>query len=648
MRPTRVGEASIADARHESGTFVIYNLQQRVGTEQYTISSAGDTVTTRAKWEFRYLGGGASLESELTTSASGQPRRFRLHGATSTWTTADVEIEIDGAVFRARSDSTVQRGSAARHAFPGAPYAPIAVAQATYRHWLRAGRPPRVPLLPDGEVTFAQTGTDTVRVNGQAHRLSRYLVTGLVWGRQSLWIDSTDRVIAAVGGNAELDRSEYVREGFEAALPHFVRRSVEDGMAAIAALGARVTPTHRGSFAIRNVRIVDATGAPPIEHGTVIVGDGRISAVGATARTPIPRGIAIIDGTGKTVLPGLWDMHVHYEQVEWPLVSLASGVTTVRDAANEFELITALRAAQRAGRILSPNILAAGVIDGGSSPLGVVVANTEQEARAAVRRYHAEGFEQIKIYGSLSPALVPVVTDEAHRLGLTVTGHVPRGMTTRAFIEAGADQLNHGGAVFSLLRNGREPLDWESATAKDGVRLLRERRIAIDPTQARAEEGGHWRGHYERVEPGVLRVPRELRDPLQSTGRDSTSAVRSAAAQLASAQMLKGLRDRGVPIVLGTDLAVPGFSIYRELELAVQGGFTPMEAIQSATIESARAMRLGHDVGTIEVGKRADLILVDGNPLQRIEEIRRVRSVIIGGRVYRSADLWRLAGFSPP
>ncbi len=457
-------------------------------------------------------------------------------------------------------------------------------------------------------------------------------------------MDAAQRVIAAIGGNAELDRSEYIRTGYESAMPRFVAGAVADGMAAIEALKPKVAPTHTGTFAIRGARIVDATGAAPIANGTVVVVDGRIAAVGPATQVTIPRGAAIIDGTGKTVLPGLWDMHVHYEQVEWPLASLAAGVTTVRDAANERELITELRAAQRAGRILSPTILAAGVVDGGPEPLGVIVANTDAEARAVVQKYHAAGFEQIKIYGSLPPALVPVVTAEAHRLGITVTGHVPRRMTARQFVEAGADQINHM-SFQSLLRVGREPVNLASDSAKAGIQFLLAHRTVLDPSLSRGEESGHWRGHYELVEPGVLRVPLELRVPLQSTGIDSARAVAATASQIRSANIVKGLRDAGVPIVLGTDLTVPGFSIYRDMELAVRGGFTPMEAIQAATIVSARAMGKERESGTVEVGKRADLIIVDGNPAERIEEIRKVERVVIGGRVYRSAELWALAGF---
>jgi urease alpha subunit len=131
---------------------------------------------------------------------------------------------------------------------------------------------------------------------------------------------------------------EAVRAGYEAMLPLVVRRSVDEGIAEQAAVGRTVRPVRAGSYALVNARLVDGTGAPPVDGATILVRDGRIAAVGPAARVPIPGGVPRVDVAGRTVIPGLWDLHVHYEQVEWPLVSLAAGVTTARDAGNEFEL----------------------------------------------------------------------------------------------------------------------------------------------------------------------------------------------------------------------------------------------------------------------------------------------------------------------
>ena len=147
--------------------------------------------------------------------------------------------------------------------------------------------------------------------------------------------------------------------------------------------------------------------------------------------------------TGKTILPGLWDMHAHFEQVEWGPIYLAAGVTTVRDCANEFEFIRTVRDAVAEGRGLGPRLLLAGVVDGsGTWQVGVQRVDTPEQAKMWTDKYHDAGFQQVKIYSSIKLEQLKAVTQEAHRLGMSVTGHVPEGITTYEAIEAGQDQIN--------------------------------------------------------------------------------------------------------------------------------------------------------------------------------------------------------------
>src|SRR4029077_3852720 len=185
-------------------------------------------------------------------------------------------------------------------------------------------------------------------------------------------------------------------------------------------------PSH--AIAITGGTILDMTARTPIV-GTVVVVDGRITAVGPSGRVAVPPGATIVNAAGKTVMPGLWDMHAHFEQVEWGPIYLAAGVTTIRDVGNELEFIVAARDAVAAGKGIGPRMLLAGIIDGpGSNGLGAVRAASPEEARQRVDRYHDAGFTQIKIYSSVSLDVLRAITAEAHRLGMTVTGHVPEGM----------------------------------------------------------------------------------------------------------------------------------------------------------------------------------------------------------------------------
>ena len=216
------------------------------------------------------------------------------------------------------------------------------------------------------------------------------------------------------------------------------------------------------------------TGRPPIPNGTVIVADGRIAAVGPSSRVAIPPQATVVRAAGKTVMPGLWDMHAHFEQVEWGPIYLAAGVTTVRDVGNEMEFIAAVRDAVASGQGLGPRMLLAGLIDGpGPRGLGVTRAATPEEGRAWVNRYHDAGFDQIKIYSSVALDVLRAITAEAHKLGMTVTGHVPDSMSAFTALDAGLDQIDHAEYVGVARKPGSSGGDRRAQTAPDGRSIRR-------------------------------------------------------------------------------------------------------------------------------------------------------------------------------
>jgi hypothetical protein len=300
-------------------------------------------------------------------------------------------------------------------------------------------------------------------------------------------------------------------------------------------------------------------------------------------------------------------------------------------------------------------MLLAGLIDGAPNGLGVHLAGTPDQARAAVRRYHDAGYVQIKIYQSVPPALVAVIADEAHRLGMTVTGHVPTGMNAIQFVEAGADQINHFGYMLSVMLPPPQPgqprpaLDTTTEAARAAIALFKAHHTVVDPTLARSEQNAHPKDSLFSVyEPGAADAPPELADVLNASGSPTNGATIRMSNLARGIAALGTLHAAGIPVIAGTDLVVPGHSIARELELYVRGGFTPLEAIQAATLVPARVMGLDKESGTIEPGKRADLVILDANPLENISNLRRVSHVIAAGRMYDPAPLWRAAGFTPP
>jgi imidazolonepropionase-like amidohydrolase len=224
-------------------------------------------------------------------------------------------------------------------------------------------------------------------------------------------------------------------------------------------------------------------------------------------------------------------------------------------------------------------------------------------------------------------------------LGMTVTGHIPNSLSLLAAVDSGMDQVAH------LPLRG----DPQSDSVKKVIEHLRARGTVIDPTASWGEIGGHSASEsVQNFQPVLQHLPPAFVQTRVASWGSATVDTATAHARLArSLSAIRALYDAGVPIIAGTDEGVPGFSVYREIELYAMAGIPPLDAIRSATSVSAKAMGVDKDVGTIEPGKRADLLVLDANPLDKISNIRTVKFVMKDGRLYESAALWRAAGFAP-
>jgi imidazolonepropionase-like amidohydrolase len=338
-------------------------------------------------------------------------------------------------------------------------------------------------------------------------------------------------------------------------------------------------------------------------------------------------------------------------------------VTTVRDVGNELEFIKAVREALRDGRGVGPQMLLAGVVDGsGPRAIGVQRVDNPQDAKYWVETYKNNGFQQMKIYSSVKLENVKAICEEAHRLGMTVTGHIPGEMDIYQGVEAGMDQVNHFHYVVNALlpkpgAQGRNAAQWMEAMAaldvngpeaQKEIAFLKEHHTVIDPTIALMELNLHSAAvPVSSFEPGAAKIAPSLAEPLSAGGVAPEMAAKARVAFEKELAMIGALHKAGITVVVGTDQAVPGHSVHREIELYVQAGFTPLEAIQAATVVPARVMGLDKEVGTVEAGKRADLVLLDANPLDNIHNIRTVRYVVANGILYDTAKLWKSVGFKP-
>ena len=451
----RIGNATPSRHRAQSASskplppkFRLHKFEQPIGEETYSesVSSEGGASTRSCSIEFKFTDRGTPvpLKASFTGDDDLNPENFVISGRNARTAAIDEAVEVKGGTIRSRIDKNWTETPRPEKFFTIAGYAPATMQMLLVEYWKKHGSPESLKTFPSGEVRIHPRGQDAITIEGRTEQLERYTIEGLIWGRETLWFNSDMELIAEVSVDAEFDHFEAIREGYEPALGTFVSHAGEDGMAALADLGKSISGTRSDKFAIVGGTLIDGTGKTPVNDSAVLIENGKIVAAGPRTQVKVPNGMKVIDATGKTILPGLWDMHAHFEQVEWGPIYLAAGATTVRDCGNELEFITAVRDAVAAGHGLGPRILAAGIVDGDSPyAIGVERVNNAEQSKYWVDRYHSLGFQQMKIYSSVKRDNVAAVAAEAHRLGMTVTGHIPFGMTAYDGVNAGMDQINH-------------------------------------------------------------------------------------------------------------------------------------------------------------------------------------------------------------
>ena len=277
------------------------------------------------------------------------------------------------------------------------------------------------------------------------------------------------------------------------------------------------------------------------------------------------------------------------------------------------------------------------------------------------------GYVQIKVYSSLKPELVPGIIKVAHARGLRVSGHIPNGMIASQFVEDGADEIQHINFIFlnflgSQVKDTRTPerftavgdnaakLDLQSKPVNDFIQLLLDHHTTVDVTLATFE--GMFTERPGQVSPDIAPVLKRLPAQVQRGAYSGGLPVTAENDQLykdsyrAMLAMTKRMYDAGVPILAGTD-STAGIMLHRELELEVQAGIPPVKSLQIATWNAARLLKQEKDLGSIAPGKRADFLLVEGNPAEHISDIRRCRVVMKNGTIYNSGDVYTAVGIQP-
>jgi imidazolonepropionase-like amidohydrolase len=449
----------------------------------------------------------------------------------------------------------------------------------------------------------------------------------------------------------------------------------------ISSLAAQTNPNvPQHVVAIRYVTVIDATGAPARPDMTVIIVGDRITQIEKSGGTSVPEGAHSVDATGKFLIPGLWDMHVHPTGKEYLALFIANGVTGIRimwGSPSDYEW----RKQVEAGQLIGPHMSIGSPIIDGPKPLwpGSISVSSEEEARQVVDQAKQHGADFVKVYQFLSREEYLAIADEAKKQGIPYEGHVPISVSAREASSAGQKSFEHLVGILpacsthdaELMHAQQADLTEDIASGKVkfwGTHIKESREMMLDtysPEKSAAlfavlKNNGTWQCPTLTLlhmfaygdDPAFLNdvrlkyLPARIRggwDPTTVDGKHTPEDFAYGKREFQKdLEVVGAMQKAGVEILAGTDTAnpfcFPGFGLHDELGFLVQAGLSPMQALQAATLNPARFLGREKDLGTVEAGKIADLVLLDANPLDNIGNTRKIAAVVYGGRVFdRSA-----------
>jgi imidazolonepropionase-like amidohydrolase len=645
-----------ADARH----FIIESTGGKHGDSWLWVTKDGTRI---GRESMNLRGQVVEVDSSGKAGSDGMPAAIRIRGSLPTGDAAET-FDIRGGAAHWKSPVDAGTAPYAGPAFYAALNGPIDLT-AWFIERLVASPDHSLALLPGGKAHAVKLRS--LQVNGRSPSdkvtIDLWGVSGLSNSPVPLWVDQNGRFFAQTVGIGWLPEAY---AGEQAKMEQVQTKALA---AQSAQLARTLVKTLTSPVVFAHVRLFDAEHEQFLADQSVVVDQGKIIAVGPAATVKLPAQAQVIDGSGKTLVPGMWDCHMHVGDDYTGVQELSLGVTSVRDPGNDDLKTIDRRKRSEAGQLLFPHVYPSSLIDG-KGPYTAQVANvatSQAEAIALIDRAKKNGFTGIKFYGTFNSAWLPASIAEAHRLGLHVHGHIPVGIRPMEAINDGYDEVTHINWIIMqalpdsvmAVDNGIARFDGPGRYAKDVdlngpamtliVETMAGRHIYSDPTMVAFEglyvpENGDLSPAYA---PFVGTLPpvteRSFRTGGLAVPKDLTRAdYRASWAKMVA--LLKKMHGAGIPIVAGTDGS--GIEIIRELEIYQQAGFTAAQALAAATIVPSRLVGQDQHTGSITVGKNADLALVDGDPSVNISALRQTRWVMLDGKMLDADALRTAAGYS--
>jgi imidazolonepropionase-like amidohydrolase len=647
--------AAIAQVLADQRSDTIWIQGNAAGTQTVQTDKAG---VTQVEYSYNDRGRGDHITATWKLDSAGVPTAYEGHG--NDYMKAPVEERFetkDGmASWKNRSEQGKQAIVGEAFYVPANP--PPEFLGVLARALLKAPGH-RLPLLPAGEASIEESGQLQV---GKTE-LIQYRISGLGFTPQAIWLDHDGNTAANVSSWFSVIQAPY-----QNAIPQLqeAQQAADDVWSGRLARSLAHVP--RGDLVIRHGRLFDPRDLSVTPGMSVLVRGDRVVRVAPDAEMKASPDAEVIDAHDRFLIPGLWDCHQHFSDIDGPL-DLATGVTSARDMANDTN--TFLKRVERFdnGSELGPRVLKAGIIDGTGEFAGPTKmrVDTAEQAIQDVDWYADHGYAQIKIYSSVKPELVPIIADRAHARGLRVSGHVPAFMSARQFVECGADEIQHINFIelnflfpevketrnrdrfIKVAEHARE-FTPDKPQVREFIAFLKQHHTVLDPTMGAFE--GLFCGDPTVITPGLedvgQRFPPQVRRQLLSGALEVPKGQETAYHEAfpAMLRLLKALYDAGVTIIPGTD-NLAGYMLHHELELYVRAGIPAAEVLRMGTLTPALVMGVNKDRGVIAAGKLADMVLINGDPTRNIRDIDKITTVIKGGRVYDPMAIEKALGVVP-
>jgi hypothetical protein len=632
-----------------------------VGGKQVT--TVGDDGVLRATLSYRNNGRGPDYEEVIRLAPDRTFDRYDLKGTSTFGASAAESFSRRGNTFTWKSPADKGNVTVSGPAL----YVPVGgtfESTAASARALLAAPGQTLTGVPGGVLRIDKIASVQASANGAQVPVALYAITGVDISPTYVWLtdDDSRRFFAWVYPGY----MQVIEARWAPAAAELERVQKEADTKLIANLAKRLTHPLGDSVVIRNVRVFDSERATlATAPQDVYVFQGRIAALYPAGTDAPTTDAAVIDGAGRVLMPGLIDSHVH--DSHWnALLELAGGATSVRDMGSDNAFLAELQQQIAAGEAVGPRIVAAGFIEG-DSPFAAradfVVKNVD-DARAAVDWYAQRGFRQIKIYNSFRPEWIEPTVKYAHERGMRIGGHIPAFMRADQAVAAGYDEIQHINqtvlqfftddktdtrtlARFYLVAEKAGGLDLSSPAVQQYLLLLKDRKVSLDVTLTAFEAmmmqpQGTANPTFEMV---AEHVPSSL-SRAWATPEMEIPPAKVAVYRQSFERLLEftGMAWKmGIPILAGTD-NIGGFTLPREIELQVKAGIPPTEALKNATWTNALYSGTLDETGSITRGKRADLILVDGDPTTNVSDLRRVSLVMRDGVAYYPAEMWEAIG----